>query len=147
MKIVYNACYGGFSLSPKALALFASKKGKECYFFRGLNNDVPVSLDEIGRHEFFMAYSVPNPDFKRMRTRDEDGLFKSANEYANTISLCCRDIDRNDQDLVAVVEELGEAASGSCAKLKIADIPDGAEYEIEEYDGLEQVVPPRQTWS
>jgi len=32
-KIVINTCFGGFSLSPKAIKRISELKGKECYFF------------------------------------------------------------------------------------------------------------------
>ena len=59
----------------------------------------------------------------------------------------CRDIDRSDPLLVKVVEELGEEANGSCASLKIIEIPNGVEWEIEEYDGNEWVSEKHRTWS
>ena len=91
MKVVYNACYGGFGLSDEALALYKTK--------------VSVSGD-------FYDW----------------------------------DIQRNDKALIEVVEELGEGANGFLAKLRIEEIPDGSEFEIDEYDGLESVVPPRMSW-
>lgn len=56
------------------------------------------------------------------------------------------EIKRHDADLVAVVEELGTKASGNYADLQIEEIPDGWEYEIDEYDGNERVLPPRMEW-
>ena len=56
------------------------------------------------------------------------------------------DDKRNDADLIKVIEELGECANGMFSDLQIAEIPDGASYEINVYDGNESVVPPRQTW-
>ena len=56
------------------------------------------------------------------------------------------DDDRTNVYLIAVIEELGEEANGMCAQLDIAEIPDNAEYEIDEYDGFESVEPPRQVW-
>jgi hypothetical protein len=41
--------------------------------------------------------------------------------------------------LVQVVEELGDKANGRCAKLRIAEVPAGTLYRIDEYDGFESV--------
>jgi hypothetical protein len=51
-----------------------------------------------------------------------------------------RDISRADPTLIAVIEELGEAANGDCASLKIRELPVGTKYRIDEYDGTEKVV-------
>lgn len=47
-------------------------------------------------------------------------------------------IERTDPALVQVVEELGEAASGSSSKLKVVEVPD-VTWQIEDYDGMEKV--------
>lgn len=57
-----------------------------------------------------------------------------------------RYIDRDDKDLVAIVEEMGEAANGSCADLNVVEIPDGISWKIEEYDGYEHVAETHRTW-
>jgi hypothetical protein len=49
--------------------------------------------------------------------------------------------------LVQIVEELGNEASGRCAKLKIVEIPDDINWAIEEYDGSETIAEEHQTWS
>lgn len=50
-------------------------------------------------------------------------------------------IDRADPALIKVVEELGDRASGCCAKLAVVEIPDEAtDYDISEYDGAESVI-------
>lgn len=55
-------------------------------------------------------------------------------------------LERHDPDLIKVVEELGEKANGRHAKIEIIEIPDGIEYEIEEYDGVEWVAEEHRTW-
>lgn len=58
---------------------------------------------------------------------------------------CCPE-QRNDPRLVKIVEKLGEEANGRFAKLKVIEIPDGVEWEIEEYDGYEHVAEKHRTW-
>jgi hypothetical protein len=93
-KIVYNGCFGGFSLSSEAVRL-AKKLSPECPNWQ--------EVDE--------KYGYLN------------------------------DIARHDKTLVSVVETLGNAASGSCADLRIEIIPTPM-YRIDEYDGFESVQTP-----
>jgi len=58
-----------------------------------------------------------------------------------------RDIERTDKDLIAVVEELGEEASGSCAELKVVEIPDGTDWVLSEYAGVERIEEKHRSWS
>jgi hypothetical protein len=53
--------------------------------------------------------------------------------------------DRANPKLVAVVEKLGDRA-GNMADLKVVEIPDGVEWEIESYDGKEWVSEKHRTW-
>lgn len=91
-KVVYNACFGGFSLSPSAVRLGREISGNQ-----------------------------------KWGDADEKYGFIEG-------------IERHDPVLVRVVEELGRAASGSCAKLAVKEIPSGTLYRIDEYDGSETVM-------
>jgi hypothetical protein len=57
------------------------------------------------------------------------------------------DIERNNQYLVRVIEELGDDANGRFAELKVVDIPDEVEWQLEEYDGLEWVAEKHRIWN
>ena len=57
------------------------------------------------------------------------------------------DIPRDDKDLVEIVESLGSLANGSCAELKVIEIPDGVNWYVEEYDGMEHIAERHRTWS
>lgn len=55
---------------------------------------------------------------------------------------------RDDPALVQAVEELGGAvAGGEFASLKIVEIPDDVEWQIEEYDGWEWVAEKHRIWN
>lgn len=56
------------------------------------------------------------------------------------------DIDRDDPDLVAVVEELGPEADGPHAELKVVEVPDDVSWLIEEDDGDEWVAEVHRIW-
>lgn len=57
-----------------------------------------------------------------------------------------REISRHNEKLIQVVEMMGDKANGDCASLKIVEIPDGTDYEISEYDGMEHIAEKHQTW-
>jgi len=85
-----------------------------------------ITLRKEGRHG-----SVLSSDYYL-----EDG-----NEWFN-----CREIERNDPTLVAVVEKLGKEADGFCATLKVVEIPEDVDWEIGEYDGNEWVAEKHRIW-
>lgn len=92
MKIVINACCGGFGLSEAAFDAFRK-----------------AAPDHPGDH----AWEIP----------------------------------RDHPALVAVVEQMGDAADGWCAELKVVEIPDGVEWKIEEYDGRESIHEKHRSWA
>ena len=155
MEIVINKCYGGFGLSPLALKGIAKRKGKDLYFFKVKKNyktDTtsyePLTLEEAEKSWFCDEYIVPNPQDYDINKRGKDGTFKEANKIAKEITLpYFRDYEnRSDEDLVAVVKELGEEANGPHAKLTIVDVPDNVDWFIDGYDGIETIREEHRTW-
>jgi len=150
MKIIINTCYGGFGLSPLAVKEIAKRKGRDCYFFtHGYpdNGYVQISAEKAHSAFIWFAYSVPNPNDYKLSEPDQDGLYRSANERADKIALDYYLGEyRADPDVIAVVEQLGDLANGKYAQLKIIEIPDDIEWEIDEYDGIESVHEKHRTW-
>ena len=89
-KIVINACFGGFGLSKKALALYNKRSGCAHYYSSDILRDCP--------------------------------------------------------HLVRLVEEMGVKAGSTYSLLRIVEIPDDVEWQIEEYDGSEWVAEKHRTW-
>jgi hypothetical protein len=150
MRVVVNKCYGGFSLSRKAVRRIAELQGKECYFFKhDHKTDKYLPIGDDGDEWCWSAFTIPNPnDYTSKKgwvdmTMDER---QADNKKWEAISIENRPSDRSDPALIQAVEELGEAANGDCAELKIVEIPDGVEYSVEEYDGLEHIAEVHRTW-
>jgi len=57
------------------------------------------------------------------------------------------DIPRDCPHLVAMVEEGGTDVNGQYSDLKVVNVPDDANWYIEEYDGMEHVAERHRTWS
>jgi len=53
---------------------------------------------------------------------------------------------RDDSDLIEAVKQLRKKANGDHASLKIVEIPDGIDWEIDEYDGMEWVAEKHRKW-
>lgn len=98
MKVVKNACYGGYGLSDKAINRLSEITGKS----------------------------------REQCVNDYDFGFEKETRIAS--------------ELIQVIEELGEDASGTCAKLVIVEIPDDVIWEIEEYDGWETIEEVHRSW-
>lgn len=141
-RIVINACFGGFSLSPQGVEAFAKRKGiDKLYWFvnarkadGGIDFDRYESTDDPGSEFISYPFTTPDPPKKG------DDKAWEATYFGN------RDIERDDPDLVAVVEELEADANGRHASLVIVEIPDGVPWEISEYDGSEHVAEQHRTW-
>jgi hypothetical protein len=83
--------------------------------------------------------------------KEEDKLFSySIHYYKNKKSdknyISNYRFKRNDKTLIKVVRKLGKKANGRFADLKIIKIPDGINWDIEEYDGIENICEIHRTW-
>lgn len=111
-KIVYNNCYGGYTLSDKAIE-WLSEHGSD-------------------KTKRFIAQ-------KRLEANEKTKYDSSKIFYV--MDALRYFLKRHDPDLVAVVEALGKEVNGTFSDLAIEEI-DGDMYNIEEYDGKETVVTP-----
>lgn len=141
MKIVINQCYGGFSLSPEA-ALEVHRRGGACKatpvtkYYGDADPAKPYGLnDQLAKWRAYRANGEGSDLFLTVFTDDESAI------------VVTRTDDRACPVLVAVVEEMGEKANGTCANLKVIEIPDGVEWEIDDYDGMESVDEVHRSWS
>lgn len=133
-KIVYNTCYGGFSLSPMAIFRYVEIKGIVLY----------VEKSRFGSQIYWTVPPDQRPASMDNRTWNNapTQVREAFNAAYNKLTFLDRNISRTDLALVQVVEELGEAANGIYAQLAIVEISAGLKYRIDEYDGLESVMTP-----
>src|ERR1700735_3599789 len=104
-KIVYNADFGGFSLSRKAVLRAREISGDPHWGGACIKGD----FDKVDG-------SVYERDYGFIEAKTNGQL-------------------RTDPVLVQVVEELGEEANGRNATLAICELEPGTKYRIDEYDG------------
>ena len=128
MKVILNKCYGGFGVSQEAYELYAKKKGIEIFSYKlECRNDKPIyRKTDMGSSIFTITFTK---DFGDCVELSDD------NSEKYILELCSN--HREDPVLIEVVEELGKKANGPFGELVVVDIPDGMEYEIDEYDGVE----------
>ena len=115
-KIVINTCFGGFGLSHEAIVGYST--------LAGLN-----LLAVEGTHFRLCGY-----DYYR------NGVEAPENYWSHY------EIERDDPNLVFVVESLGEKANGRHAELKVVSIPADVDWYIEDYDGSEHVAERHRIW-
>jgi hypothetical protein len=134
MKVVINSCFGGFGLSHEGVMRYAELAGLKLYPFR--NRRVDGHLD-------FDSYE---PGADRMFTMYSRKPIESGSGWPKGETWGDHELERTDPFLVQVVEELGDKADGECAELQVVEIPDGVDWEIDEYDGNEHIAEKHRTW-
>lgn len=137
-KVVINICYGGFGLSIEALQLWAHLQGKQTWVTKdkyGFESVTTVPPDQL---------HVPSEGSDWAQLTDAEKA--ASNDLYNAQKVSPYQIARDDKHLVQVVEQLGEAAAGHCAALKVIEIPDDVKWHVHEYDGCEHIAEDHRTW-
>lgn len=141
MKVVINNCYGGFGVSPFGLSKFAERKGMKLFFYE---QDYEASIYNR------LSVTKANKSYHPIAlTKDVGKVLQSDEMYAKYADLIFRDnnIERHDSDLVFLIETYGKKMNDGYSELKVVEIPDDVDYEIQEYDGNEWVAEKHRTWS
>jgi hypothetical protein len=120
-KIAINRCFGGFGLSDEAFEKLLTRKG--------------IEFEKVVEPEKSSLFGT---------TYFEVGHVGEDDHYLYEHQFCDK---RDDPDLIAVIEEMGDAANGFAAEIAIMQIPSDVEWHIAEYDGLEHVAENHRTWS
>ena len=137
MKVVINSCFGGFGLSNKGIKRYLELQGKECWFYKQTKYEY-----NDGKDEYILS------------DENDDSLFVICNtkylgEVTNELDddFYYGDISRTDENLIKVVKELGSEANSKFSDLKIVEIPDDVEWDIDDYDGIDTIHEIHRSWS
>ena len=141
MKVAINRCHGGFGLSHEAVLRYCEIKGLTVY------------PEKTHDHWLFWTYWTVKPE-DRIESKEGAAFhampIEQRREYNEAYSkqvFYQGEIARNDPALIQAIEELGGAADGEYAEIDIVEIPDDANWQIEEYDGMEHVAEVHRIWS
>lgn len=136
MKIVINKCYGGYSLSPKAVLWLYEKGFNEEGFITPVEKYFGSTGcgKELSKWREYLAGKASNVFLITIFTPDEKAVLNERPEL------------RTHPLLIECVERLGPDADGNCAELTVIEIPDDVDWEIHEYDGVESVHEKHRIW-
>lgn len=142
VKVVYNSDFGGFSLSGRAIRYFWELKGKTIFAYR-INDIKEDTFQKIENptDKDFRDWNVYLFDKDFGESFDNYGQEHEDHYISNLNGEGKEGYPRHDPELVKTVEDLGEEANGSYARLRVKELK-GNRYIIREYDGSENVVEP-----
>jgi hypothetical protein len=152
IKVMINKCYGGFSVSLRALIEYHRLKDQPLYFYKDLSHLNPFSpleeqyeritedeaLEIDALHQAWHLSTIPIEESGDVN----EGFVSQYNwgDHGWDIS------NRADPVMIEVVEALGKAANGRCANIEVVEIPSDIEWYIDDYDGIETIHEPHRSW-
>lgn len=133
MKVVINKGFHQFCLSLEAL----KKMFGNVYVYQ---------------HDWLLDLYFRQDSLADRRSRSNDFIYSTYDYGEETLriddkhKIYFRTMDRSLDKLVSVVEEMGQKAGAYGTDLKVVEIPDDANWEIEEFDGQEVVREVGRVW-
>lgn len=106
-----------------------------CHGEFGLSHTAFLRLRELGQQDALQEHDTAN--YWPAGSPKDEPCF---NRFGMSVP-------RDDQKLIAVVEELGIGANGYCASLKVVSIPSDVKWEIYARHGIEHVSETHRTWN
>lgn len=138
MKVILNKCFGGFRPSAEAYRLYAKKKGIKLFPYEANGfNDYQKTTWDKAQESGSMLTMYFTKDF---------GTRTAGSEGCGDYHFSLREESREDPILIEVVEELGKRASSCVSNLVVVKIPDGMDYMIDDYDGMETLHEKVRVW-
>jgi hypothetical protein len=122
MKIVISKWFGDFGLSHQAVMEYAKRKGIKLW-----------SVD-YGTYRTYYREDPAKYPSKPPAIYPFDKLQQKVPDVPRDVYFYPWDIERDDPDLVAIVEADPKAAGSTRANLRVIEIPDGVEWEIDGED-------------
>lgn len=132
MEVVLNRCFGWYRLSALAYIHIAEMLWKDVFFFK-----MPF-IDEIELLDNEQAIKHTGRPLGCVYAFDRDirGIKWSTTEYR----IPDYKEDRTNPIIVETVKFLWVEASTYVSDLQVVTIPDGIDWEIQRYDGMESIV-------
>ena len=123
-KVVISCCFGGFGISLECAKLMAKLGNSEA-------KNMVHEYNEALKKPTIIYHISPHELQKKIVVEFYGHLWETK---------------RDNPELVAAVEKLGDAANSRYSKLKVVEIPDNVKWHIEEYDGNERIAEDHMTW-
>ena len=121
-KIAINTCFGGFGLSDEAFSHYLTLKD--------------IAHETSTSHYLTLKDIVHETSPSRSTWLQDNKDFWHAGHVGNhDYYLYERDIPRDDPALIETIEKFGDKTKTRFSKVKIVEIPDDVEWQVEEYDG------------
>lgn len=131
MKVAINKCYGGFSVSHE-VAVKLKEKGHPIRLEGEMYRDGSGPVQRFLSNK--MSYYLDNEDF--ISVPDCGNLYVVADGWHS---------HRAHPDLIEAIES-SKDPNGHSSDIRIVEIPDDIEWEIDEYDGVETIREKHRRW-
>lgn len=144
-KVIINKCFGGYGFEPFTIQKYAEAKGAQLFWYtRDYTYDAGrlkekwnrTTIDEIEKQGGLRMGNWP-----LIEDMGDSFIFEWEGEMFDRLvyQLPTNGESRTDPVLIDIIEKYGDKNRHGCHAPTVIEVPDGVEWVVDEYDGMESL--------
>lgn len=144
-KVIINKCFGGYGFEPFTIQKYAEANGVKLFWYtRDYNYDaghLKEKWDKTTVSEIEKSEDLHMGNWPLVEDMGDSFFFEWGGEAFDRLvyKLPPKEESRTDPVLIGIIEKYGDKNRYGCHAPTAIEVPDGVEWIVDEYDGMESL--------